>query len=368
MTTPRPSPLRLDLARLGVAKHSYTVRHLDLSRALWLSPEGAPRSGDVVLARVEQIGQHKKLENGHGRRATLYPGDELVLAYGARYAPDQFCAGLPSDLGACDLVAAGGIAGRVESSHASMAEATTLLPLGLLTDANRDRLNLDQVRPPAATPTDTLPPVFAVVGASMNSGKTTSAAHLIRGLRAVGLRVGAAKVTGTGSGGDVWLMQDSGAHVVYDFTHAGVPSTYRVGHPQVRRIFLELLARLAAAHCDVIVLEVADGIYHTETAGLLTDPTFPAHVDGVFFAANDALGAASGAAWVTGHKLPFVGLTGVLTASPLAVLEARAATGQDVWDLGRLQDPAAAGQLHRAVLRSRGRSRLSVRSTSGNLA
>ena len=49
---------------------------------------------------------------------------------------------------------------------------------------------------------DDVTPVLIVAGTAMNAGKTTAAARLIKGLQRAGLRVGAAKVTGTGAGGD----------------------------------------------------------------------------------------------------------------------------------------------------------------------
>jgi hypothetical protein len=100
----------------------------------------------------------------------------------------------------------------------------------------------------------------------MNSGKTTTAAHLVRGLCLAGINVGAAKTTGTGAGGDVWLLSDAGAFPVYDFTNAGYPGTYLIGPDAVRDVFTGLTDRLAADGCQVVVLEVADGVFREETA------------------------------------------------------------------------------------------------------
>ncbi len=55
----------------------------------------------------------------------------------------------------------------------------------------------------------------------MNAGKTTTAASLIKGVTAYGMKVGAAKITGTGAGGDFWFMIDSGTEPVLDFVDAG---------------------------------------------------------------------------------------------------------------------------------------------------
>ncbi len=333
--------------RLMHAKHAYTTRHLDLTTARQLRTDAVPSTGDVVLARVAAIGQHTKIEQTDGRRATLFPGDEVVVVYGDRYAPDQFHASVPTDLGPCSLVAAGGIAAQVEAAHGRMQEATTLEPVGLLADAAGRQLNLRDVAaqeiPRASGPR---PVTIAVVGTSMNSGKTTSAAYLVRGLRLAGLRVGAAKVTGTGAGGDIWLLSDAGAFPVYDFTLAGLPSTYRVGPAEVLRVFVDLTSRLALDGCDAVVIEVADGVFQQETAALLEDPVFHEGVDAMLFAAVDALGAVAGTAWLRERGLAPLALTGVLSASPLATLEAVSATHDQVWGLQHLGDPDAAARLY----------------------
>lgn len=336
----------LDASRLHHAKAAYTTRHVDLARATHLLTGVRPAVGDVVLCRVVALGQHPRIELGHSRRATLFPGDEIVVAYGNRYAPDQFEAEVPDDLGPCHLVAAGGVASRVLTAHTSMGRATVIEPVGLLAESDGSRLNLrDSVLPDRPSGGGPRPLTIAVVGASMNSGKTTSAAHLVRGLRLAGYRVGAAKTTGTGAGGDVWLMSDAGAFPVYDFTHAGYPSTYRIGHDAVREVFVGLNNRLAADGCEVIVLEIADGVYQDETAQLVTDPVFAEHVDAVLFASSDALGASAGVQWLRERGIDPLAVSGVVTASPLAMREAAASTGHEVWGLARLADPDAATTL-----------------------
>src|ERR1044071_4579387 len=96
-TTTFVSDLPLDPARLGRAKIAYSVRRVDLRRPLHLvtGPGVIPRHGDLVAAEILATGQPTKLEVTTSRRAALYPGDEIVVAYGARYAPDQFEAELP---------------------------------------------------------------------------------------------------------------------------------------------------------------------------------------------------------------------------------------------------------------------------------
>ncbi|HSN21258.1 MAG TPA: DUF1611 domain-containing protein [Usitatibacter sp.] len=326
-SSPAASPARSTgrsvLPRLAKAKTAYAARLLPFDLVAAVEREGrTPRAGDFVLARVERLGQHERLELATGRRAQLHAGDEIVVCYGSRYAPDQYEAYVPSDLGPCDLVAGGGLASRVQCRHHRMRAPTTLEPVGLLCDADGNALNLQHCGLPMRAPGATRVPVIAVVGTSMNSGKTTTAASLVRGFVQRGLRVGAAKVTGTGAGADKWCMVDAGASPALDFTDAGVPSTFGLAPRHVEAIFATLVANLADAEPDVIVLEVADGLFQRETAALLQSGAFREMVDAVAFAAGEAMGAKAGVAILLerGHRV--IAVSGLLTASPLAMREA----------------------------------------------
>ena len=337
----------LSASLLFSAKRAYTVRRIDVDGACFLQ-QGAdvkPRSGDVVLARVVEFGQHTGLHTREGRRATLFRNDLIVVAYGDRYAPDQFEALVPPDLAPCHLVAAGGLASRVVHAHAKMRKPTVIEPLGLLLDASGERINLRRGTLPGPSPTvvaGSRPGVLAVFGSSMNAGKTTAVGCLVRGLANAGLRVGAAKVTGTGAGGDPSFMRDAGASEVLDFVDAGYPSTYRVSHSEILLITAKLVGELTRRGCDAIVLEVADGIFQQETAALLESNEFRSWIDGVLFAAGDALGAQAGVTALRAADLPLVGLAGLLSASPLAAREAEAATGMPVLTRDALCDSALA--------------------------
>lgn len=331
--------LALDSDRLVSAKAAYSVRRVNLAAANSLLCRGiSPRAGDLVLARVTQLGQHQHLESGDGRRARLWLGDEIVVAYAARYAPDQYEAYVPDDLSPCSLVAAGGIAARVHSRHASIRPATQIDPVGLLADRNGDVLNVRQGAlgiPSKVRPAFTI----AVVGSSMNAGKTTTAASLIAGLRRLGHRVGAAKVTGTGAGGDRWLMADAGASPVLDFTDAGYASTAGLPLDTLELILSQLSAHVASAGAKCLVIEVADGLLQAETAALLQSTKFAKMVDAVIFAAPDAMSVLAGADWLHKQGLPLIAVSGVLTMSPLAMREAMAAVHLPVYTAEELTTP-----------------------------
>lgn len=336
-----PNITLLSANRVAQLKTPYTTRRVPASALVTLLTGAVvPRVGDLVLARVERLGQHRHLELACGRRARLFHGDEIVLAYGNRYAPDQFEAEVPADLDACHMVAGGGVAARVITRHDKMRSATVVQPLGLLGDRSGRALNLADFALDGSKHDGRRAFTVAVVGTSMNAGKTETAANLIRGFVNAGLRVGAAKVTGTGAGCDVWAMADAGAQTVLDFTDAGLPSTYLATPAQVERVMHTLLGLLYASGAEAVVFEVADGLFQRETAELLRSPAFARAVDAVLFAAGDAMGSAAGVQALRAMGLPVAAASGLLTASPLAMREAAAAGGVEVLDLDALRSPS----------------------------
>jgi hypothetical protein len=317
--------------RLRKAKSAYSVRRVNLSDAVMLKIDtSVPKPGDVVLARVKKIGQHKRLELAGGRRAHLFNNDEIVVCYGNRYATNQFEAEVPDSLKSCHLVAAGGIASRMLSKHDGMKNPTSIMPLGLLADKEGATLNLSRYALQKRLAGGQSPSIIAVAGSSMDAGKTTTVASLIRGISAAGLRVGAAKVTGTGAGGDSWVMKDAGAHHVLDFTDAGFSSTYRLPLESMIHIMELLINELKHAGTDVIVLELADGLFQEETSSLLLSSAFKHHTDGMVLASSDAMGASTGIDWLKKNELPLFAVSGVVTRSPLAIREVIENTGVPV--------------------------------------
>lgn len=332
--------------RLARAKRSFVCRHVDLSLAAGLSRTVEPQTGYVLLATVIELGHHARLESPEGRRAQLYPGDEILVAYGARYAPDQFEAVLPDSVGPCDLVAGGGIAARVLARHASVKKATTISPLGVLTDRSGAALELRHFVLPARAVGASAPhQIIAVVGTSMNAGKTTAAASLIRGLAAGGLKVGACKITGTGSGGDIWSMRDAGAAVALDFTDVGYSTTAGAELGELEAAAHLLIDRVVAAGVDVVVVEIADGLLQRETAALLSSPRTAQRLDAVLLAAADSMGAVMGSSWLRERGLPLRAVTGLLTSSPLATREAQQQVNVEVVPTRALLNSTEAARL-----------------------
>lgn len=337
--------------RLLSACRAFTTRRIPEERLAGLHLHATPAPGDLLLARVESLGQHAKLHLPNGRRRQLFAGDEIVVVCGDRYASDQYEAQVPPNLGPCHLVAGAGMAGVMQRKHRDMRPPTALQPLGLVTTEDGAVLNV------ASAALATLPclgakavPTVAVVGTSMNAGKTTTAAFLTRGLTRAGRRVAYIKATGTSASGDPGLLEDAGAILTLDCLDAGFVSTYRVSPHRIERAFLNLLAHACRQEPDLVVIEIADGLLQSETDAFLSSETARAYLHGVLFAAGDAMGAAMGCDWLSrrGHRI--LGITGTLTSAPLQAEEAAAATGLPVHRTSDLAAPALANALVHPLL------------------
>src|SRR5687767_13972916 len=95
---------KLDPGRLARAKRAYTTRRVSPEAMYSLISASAisPASGDLVLAHIDELGKQRRIELTDGRRALLFPGDEIIVCFGNRYAPDQFEGVIGEDLSSCD--------------------------------------------------------------------------------------------------------------------------------------------------------------------------------------------------------------------------------------------------------------------------
>ena len=340
----------LAAARVKSAKWAFTTRRVDRSQVAGLSRAfGAAVPGDLVLAEIAEVGQHGKLQLASGRSSESYPGDRVVVCVGERYAPDQFEGVAEIDAQGCELIAGGGVVGRVLRAHERMEEPTRLRPLGLLRDAEGETLNVARFAlPEMDAPEDVT--VIAVFGTSMNAGKTTTAASLAHGLRRAGLNVAGAKVTGTGAFGDFNAFLDAGVPV-RDFTDAGMASTYRQPLDRIEAGFQTLIGHAARDGAEVVVVEFADGVLQEENAALLEGSVTISRLDGVLFAAGEAAGAMGGVGVLRERGVRPLAVSGLVTRAPLAVREGERALGIPFLCRGALRDPPTALALVSRTLR-----------------
>jgi hypothetical protein len=312
---------------LATAKFSYVTRGLGARELTVTHARRRPAQGDLVVARVESMGQHEALEDRWGRRTRLYRGDLVVGAYGNRYATDFYEGYVPTGV-RTHLLTAGGVIGTVASSNVKVDEPTELEVIGSLADADGVPLTLADLARPVPPVAETRPTTVVVVGSSMNAGKTTTVAGIIRGWTRAGLAVGAGKATGSGSGKDRWVYVDAGARSVIDFLDFGMPSTFGYPTDHLVTTMHHIRDALAAEGATHVVIEIADGLLQSQTRDLLS--VLPTFADAVVLAVGDALGAVGAQGLLNSCGVKIRAVSGLLTASPLAAREAEAATGLPV--------------------------------------
>ena len=323
---------------LATAKFSYVTRGLGDREVTVTHARRSPAQGDLVVARVESMGQHEALEDRWGRRIKLYHGDLVVGAYGNRYATDFYEGYVPTGP-RTHLLTAGGVIGTVASSNTRVGEPTELEVIGSVADADGVPLTLADLSRPVPPVATVRPPTVVVVGSSMNAGKTTTVAGIIRGWARGGLAVGAGKATGSGSGKDRWVYVDAGARSVVDFLDFGMPSTFGYPTDHLITTMSHIRDSLVAAGATHVVIEIADGVLQSQTRELLS--VLPTFADAVVLAVGDALGAIGAQGILASCGVEAQALSGLVTASPLAVREAEIATGLRVLTPEELSDGAA---------------------------
>lgn len=288
-----------------------------------------PKIGDLIVAEVQEISQHSTIEDYSGESRRLHEGDLVVLVCGERYAPDIYEGHLPTTFegGTADILSRSGVVGKVSVRNTNTKNPTKVKVLGFAVDDDSERLNtikspLWKLRP-RDNPKGKL---IVIIGTTMNSGKSTTAAACCALLSDAGKKVNGFKATGTVGLGDLHKMQNAGAEEVADFSWFGLPSTYNIGKERVLEIFDSLYALLDA---EYVVAEISDGILQKETQYLLEFSTAIAGAHKIILCAKDALGAL-GAQNLLGndrYSSVFPNLIGgPLGSSPLALAEMREET------------------------------------------
>lgn len=302
-----------------------------------------PQTGDVGIFEVLHIGKHRNVQGDTKRNITIVKGDQIMAAFGTRYATAQFEGYVPEHVNQeLHILGAGGTIGVIESMHYKYEDIgpTKLRIAGLVIDRKGEIINTKNLMHSemiaftgaAASATK----VILSLGSSMDSGKTTSAAYLVHGLKKAGMNVAYIKLTGTVYTKDSDLAWDMGADVVADFGDYGFPSTYMCDEKELLSLYETLLGKVLPFSPDYVIMEIADGLYERETKMLLTNHQFISTIDGVVFSAGDSLAAINGVQVLNKWGIYPNLISGLLTASPLLIKEVKENTKVPVYTIEEL--------------------------------
>lgn len=326
-------------------KKTYVCRNVENWKLRTSVSDYRPKVGDVGIFEVLSTGKHKNIQDETKRNAAIVKGDRIMAAFGTRYATAQFEGYVPSDAN-CELhiLGAGGTIGLVKTVNAKFEGVgpTKLKMIGLAIGIDANVINtkkleekhLLQFTGSAAAATR----VVLSLGSSMDSGKTTSAAYLVHGLKKAGMNVAYVKLTGTIYTKDADLAWDLGADAATDFGQFGFPSTYMCTETELLSLYESLLANVLPLRPDYVIMEIADGLYQRETRMLLNNYKFISTVDSVIFSAGDSMAAINGVQVLRRWGIYPSMLSGLLTTSPLLIREVRENTHIPVFTIEELAD------------------------------
>ncbi|MDE1152103.1 MAG: hypothetical protein PW788_06140 [Micavibrio sp.] len=280
-----------------IDKISSVTRNLKLNHTERLTDKLSTRQGTVLAAQVlHDKSVYNEMELPTGRMSKLKKDDIIAVALGERMALKGFVGHLPKTLKKNDvinLLNIGGVAGICTSANVKeVGEPMRIRVLGGI-ERNGELLNIDQATlfKPAKKLTSKIPLILITAG-SMDSGKTTVAAEIIKTLSRIGMRLAAAKLTGVGAMRDLYKMEDYGVYETVSFVDAGITSTANVDHDTVVKVGKGALNYLSRKKPDAIVVELGDGIIGKYgVLPILQDPEFQKNVRLHIACARDPAGA-----------------------------------------------------------------------------
>jgi hypothetical protein len=301
-----------------------------------------PIAGDVAIFEIIEIGKHRSVQSADKRNVAIFEGDRIMAAFGDRYATSQFEGYVPAGYQEVyHILGAGGAIGLVRTKNAALEdiEPTTLRLVGFVCDENNRVINTKFYRKERKAFTGFVPnqaKIVLSIGSTMDSGKTTTAAHVARGLKTTNKNVGFFKFTGTAYTKDKDYVLDCGADVTMDFSDMGFPSTYMCEKADLLDVYQTLLYEIAPHNPDYIVMEIADGLLQRETAFLLRDKSFMSTIHSVVFSCGDSLSAIQGVEVLRSIGIQPSLLSGTFTMSPLLIEEVKQYIGLPVLTIDEL--------------------------------
>jgi len=294
-----------------------------------LASTRAPKAGDVGIFEVVEVDRHSSMQCIDRRSHSIFDGDFIMAVFGDRYATAQYEGYVPKKvMDVYHIIGAGCVIVIVHSKNAAWKdyEPTSVRLVGYCCEQDGSVINTlfrnhERVAFNGSLPNQAK--VILSVGSTMDSGKTTTAAHIARGLKTTGKNVIFIKLTGTVYTKDIDYVTDCGADHAVDFSNVGFPSTFLMDKATILDIYQSLLKQISKFNPDYIVMEIADGLFQRETAFLLSDENFMKTIHNVVFSCGDSLSVMAGLQVLSNWNVRPCMISGRFTMSPLLIQEVK---------------------------------------------
>jgi hypothetical protein len=254
------------MKKIQIDKISSVTKNLNLKHEEKLTDQLSCDMGTVLAVQVlEDKSIYNEMELPSGRMSKLKKDDIIAVALGERMALKGFVGKLPTSLKVGDVIHLlnfGGVAGVCTSANVQeVGEPLRIRVLGGITRKNNKVLNIGEAalyQPLKSMKNKT--PLIIVTGTSMDSGKTTVAAEIIKTLTRMGMKLAGAKLTGVGAMRDLYKMEDYGIYNGVSFADCGITSTAGIADADMVAVAKGALEYLSADEPDAIMVEFGDGL------------------------------------------------------------------------------------------------------------
>lgn len=263
---------------------------------------GRGHPGNLVLGDViPPAGRPLTVLDQERRPHTILTPQRVLAVIGPRDSSTHICATIPPDgLDVHDgaevrwVAGESGIVGQLErDAHVDSIHRPETAPLfrctGLVFDNDR-ALDIRRFAVRPATPALSTP-VVLIAATSSEAGKTVLASHLIRRLTALGVAVGAVKVTGTGGVMDSLQHAEAGAVATLDSVDAGLITTHGLAAEFHERIPL-VFRQMQDQGVDLILAELGGDLVSANNPEVFANAELAANLRLMLVVCNDALAAA----------------------------------------------------------------------------
>jgi len=308
-----------------VHKIASVVYRLGFEKDVEITEALEPRAGHSIVVRaLSEKRVYSELELQNGRMSKIFRGDIIVGALGRRRALRGYSGDVPRSIAVGDtvqLLNRGGVIGGSASSHMALGLPVSCEVLGMPVRGGKI-VKLADAKLPEKKSLDglDLPPIVAVSGTCMESGKTLFLSEVTQELSKRGLSIAGGKLTGIACLRDLISMEDHGASFTASFLDAGLSSTAGVDGPALVKVARTVIAHLASFRPDLLVLELGDGVIGDYgVLDILLDPEIRGKISMHAFCAGDLVGAWGGERFLREHGIPVDIFSGPATDNAVGV-------------------------------------------------
>ena len=294
---------------------SSAVRRLNLDYEVEISNTIVIEEGAVLVGKVlSDTDKVNALEDRNGIIHKLVAGDIIPGVLCKRRAMKELSGDIPKQLYVGDnlhLINDAGMFGHLRGFEPTYGMPIEVTILGSIIRQGK-QINTKDAGLESPEELDLQAPLIAVVGTSMDIGKTTTACKIVKHFINRGLKVAYAKLTGIAYLGELKPLIDSGAEPVMDFLDGGLPSSFGCQEQVIKAAF-SILAELNKSKPNFIVVEFGNSILgQANVSTLLQNATIQNHIKATIVVASNTVDAWGAKEIMNQYGVPITTMTGPL--------------------------------------------------------